>query len=153
MRSWRFDLRSLAWSAVSFAVLDRLIDVGGGVGDHRVDHRLHVDALFLGDLGDRLVALQLRSQVVDTQVQRLGGGVEPGAVPAGRPVGLGRRPVAAGLGTGHGRDTEDPAAGEARRQRGRGKGPRGPELGAHENSLLSGGGYRGAVSGAGLNGS
>src|SRR5215207_2559761 len=55
-------------------VLDLLVDVRGRVGHHGVDHGLHIDALFLCDLGDRLVALELRSQLVDAEVQRPGAG-------------------------------------------------------------------------------
>ena len=108
----------------------------GRVGDHGVDHLLHVDALGLGDLGDRRVAvLELGAEVVRAQVQRLGGGVEVRPVPAGTLV-------VAGLGAGHGGHdealTEHTAAGESRNHGGGGDHARGPELGAHENPFCRG---------------
>src|SRR5262249_56892657 len=90
---------------------------------------------------------QLRAQVVDAQVERLGGGVEPGTVTVGGTVGLGRWTVAGGLGAGHGGRTEDGAAGEGGRHRGRGEDPRGPEPGAHEIPFGRGSVQRGSLGG------
>ena len=61
---------------------------GLGLGDERVDHGLHVDAVGLGDLGDGRAVAEGGAELLALDADGLGGGVEAGAEVArdpGRP--------------------------------------------------------------------
>ena len=123
--------RSTTSAMRSGSAVDGGLEALGGGRHHGVDHGLHVDAVGLGDLSDRLAVLEGGAQLVLGDADRLGGDVEldAAAVAAEPAVGVGSVPSVVGvlgavLGEGEVRGPEDRAGCPAAREgEGEGGGP------------------------------
>ena len=76
MRSFKLRLHLVGLLLREVTVLHRVVELRLRVAHDRVDDLVHVDALRLGDVGDRLAVAELGHELVGGDAERLGRGVD-----------------------------------------------------------------------------